>query len=233
LKRAALYWAQIQGYTIAALEVRTPNSNYRADVAAYRPERVRLPSPGLTAVFECKQARPDYLKDGQALQKSIDRLKELNERREKLERQLGLHCPTLRAGDALFQEYQSVDLSTLAHEGYRKLRRELEQVERRIYGKTKFDRMVRWGCANLLYVVAPEGLIRPEELPVSWGLLVSPEKEGDGIAPLELVKKPHLVDVPAERRLDFLQRIAGAGTRKFNQDAGIVFEDVWEARRRG
>jgi hypothetical protein len=35
LKRAALYWAQVQGYGIAGVEVRVPKSRYRADVAGY------------------------------------------------------------------------------------------------------------------------------------------------------------------------------------------------------
>src|SRR4051812_38575044 len=61
LKRLALIWAQENGYPLAAFEVTLPNSRYRADVAAYRPERNG--SLGHTVVFECKQSRPDLRRD--------------------------------------------------------------------------------------------------------------------------------------------------------------------------
>ena len=49
LKRLALIWAQENGYPICALEVSLPKCRYRADVAAYRPEKNG--SLGLTAIF--------------------------------------------------------------------------------------------------------------------------------------------------------------------------------------
>ena len=54
LKRLALLWAQENGYPIAALEVSLPQCRYRADVAAYRPQKNG--ALGHTAVFECKPA---------------------------------------------------------------------------------------------------------------------------------------------------------------------------------
>ncbi len=61
LKRLALLWAQENGYPIAALEVSLPQCRYRADVAAYRPQRNG--TLGHTAVFECKQSAPDLRRD--------------------------------------------------------------------------------------------------------------------------------------------------------------------------
>lgn len=234
LKRAALYWAQVQGYNIAGLEVRVPASNYRADVAAYRPMPGRTTDIGETVVFECKQSRPDFLKDRHELESNLQRLSELNERRCKLERQLGVHYPSLRSGDALFQEYESVDLSALNHVGYQKVLKDLDQVQRRIYGKTKFDRMVRWRCANLFYLVIPEGLMQPEELPPSWGILALKEAGADeeAMPVLETVRKPRWTEIPIERRLELLQRIAVTGTRLSNQMMGLSGEEIWEARYR-
>jgi len=61
LKALALRWAQTHGFAICGLEVRVPKSGYRADVAASgRGATAR------TAVFECKQARADLLKDAHA-----------------------------------------------------------------------------------------------------------------------------------------------------------------------
>ena len=39
LKRLAIIWAQAQGYSACAAEVSLPQCRYRADVAAYRPQR--------------------------------------------------------------------------------------------------------------------------------------------------------------------------------------------------
>ena len=61
LKRLALTWAQANGFVVCAGEVRVPKSGYRADVAACSRGASRR-----TAVFECKQARADLLKDAHA-----------------------------------------------------------------------------------------------------------------------------------------------------------------------
>src|ERR1035441_9718688 len=103
LKKLALQWAQLQGYPICGIEVRLPRSNCGADAVAYRPATERLPLPGngkaphrlvrqpvvgTTAVFECKQARSDFLKDSHTTVETTQRLKALDERRRTLERLL-------------------------------------------------------------------------------------------------------------------------------------------------
>lgn len=237
LKHAALFWAQCQGYSIAGMETRVPNSRFRADVAAYRPERGRAPGIGMTAIFECKQSRPDFLKDRHGLEESLERLRMLNDRRSKLEHQLGIHFPSLRQGDALFQDFESVNFDDLDHQGYRQLMREIGEVESRIYGKTKFDRMIRWKCANLCYLVAPRDLLRPEEVPTDWGILAPPEgcdlMNVEEAAPeLELLRKPRFQESSDSARLELLQRIAASATRLFNKEAGIDGERLFEAKRR-
>ncbi|MEM7012363.1 MAG: hypothetical protein AAF585_12865 [Verrucomicrobiota bacterium] len=224
LKRAALIWAQQNGYTAAGIEIRTPASRFRADVAACKPPKNG--EPGLTAVFECKQSRSDFLKDHHALDENRERLADLTKRREKLERQLGVHHPSLRAGDALFQDYESVDLSSLSHAGYQRLIRELRVVQNRIFGKTKFDRMVRWRCANLFYLVAPDGLVDVAELPEGWGMLAADE---EGV--LQLMRKPRFVEATAERRLELLHRIAVSGAWLRNAQQGIEGEEVFVRRQ--
>lgn len=227
LKRASLLWAQQQGYAAAGLEIRTPASRYRADAAACKPPKNG--EPGLSAVFECKQSRADFLKDHHALEENRKRLAQLTKRREKLERQLGVHHPSLRAGDALFQEFESVDLSSLEHAGYQQLLRELSQIQNRIFGKTKFDRMVRWRCANLFYLVAPAGLVELSELPENWGLLTADLDTEN--SDLKLERKPRFVDAPAERRLELLHRIAVSGCWLRNAAEEIDGESIWEGRR--
>src|SRR6059058_667989 len=93
LKTLALAWAQANGFAIAATEVRVPKSGYRADVAV----AARGAGSGAirTAVFECKQARADLLKDAYAEQATRAKLAELTQRRRTLEELLAVHRPDL------------------------------------------------------------------------------------------------------------------------------------------
>lgn len=265
LKRAGLFWAQVQGYRIAALEVRVPSSPYRADVAGYNPAGVAVDwdhppagepeaagdaadgfSLGKTMIMECKQARPDFLNDSKPLDETMARLKTLYERCEKLERQLGIHFPNLRSGDTLFPDYQGYEFGELNHKGYRKLVKEIRMLKNRVYGKTKFERLVRYQCANLYYLVTAPGIVEEHELPTHWGWLeVRPdtgkeaeaEDAAEGDAPafplLELKRKPTMQQIPGGRALALLHRLGLAGTRQFNREEGIQIGEIWGARRRG
>jgi len=103
LKRLALLWAQENGYPIVALEVSLPQCRYRADVAAYRPQRNGM--LGHTVVFECKQSTPDLRRDDCRGQKTLARLESVYRRRQILEKHLRIHYPTLRTGETLFPEW--------------------------------------------------------------------------------------------------------------------------------
>lgn len=243
LKRQALFWAQKMGYHSCAFEVALPNCRYRADVAAYMPvsrrtwmkddgplqtgRLVSRQSLGSTAVFECKQARADFLKDSRSEKGTAEKLRELFERRVVLERQLKVHYPSLRNGDTLFQDYDSADFTGLDHEGYRKVLGEIAKLQSRLFNNTKFDTLVRYGCGNLFYVVAEDGIFQPHEVPVSWGLLV--RRAGN----LELRQKPVWQNAEEACRLALLHKIASAGTRALNRTQGIEFEDIMQARRLG
>ena len=91
LKRLALLWAQANGYSACAAEVTLPQCRYRADVAAYRPQRNQ---PGVTAIFECKQALPDLRRDNCCGEATRDRLRSINRRREVMEKHLRVHYPS-------------------------------------------------------------------------------------------------------------------------------------------
>ncbi len=225
LKKLAVQWAQLQRYPICGIEVRLPHSNYRADVVAYRPATQRLPFPangkaphrlvrqpvvGRTAVFECKQARSDFLKDSHSIDETTNRLKALDERRWTLERLLGMHQPSLRKGESLFAEYDAIDISNFEHKTYRKVIREISILQARLYGKTKFDKVARYCCANLCYLVVEDGILKCHEVPLYWGLLV---RRGEALL---LKRMPLWQDVPIPTRLELLQRIALTGTRRLN-----------------
>jgi hypothetical protein len=217
LKRLALLWAQANGYSACAMEVSLPQCRYRADVAAYRPQSKQ---PGMTAIFECKQARADLRRDNCCSAATRERLRSISRRREVLEKNLRIHYPTLRTGDSLFPEYDSHDFSAIEHRGYGRVLRELAALQNHLSGGVKFECLVRYRCANLFFLVLSHELFCESEVPLGWGALVESNDS------LVLMRKPVWHDNAAETRLRFLQRIATAGTRQFNRAQGITREEI-------
>jgi hypothetical protein len=205
LKALALRWALAQGHTAAATEVRLPRSGFRVDVAAYT--RAPRGGPARTAVFECKQARADLLKDAHAEAETRRRLDELVARRAKLETLLGEHRPDLRRGETLFPEFAAFDFTGLRHDTYHAVLAEIAACQRHLLGGVKFARMLRYAAADALYLVAEDGIFTEAEIPAGWGLLV---RRGEA---LELVRKPLRLDPPPAARTALLECIAQAATR--------------------
>jgi hypothetical protein len=230
LKRLALIWAQAHGYRAAAAEVSLPNYRFRLDVAAYKAESVREAGPagrmrqrqivGITAVFECKASKPDFLRDARSIEMTSERLKILHARRARIEQELLLHYPSISNGDSLFQEYHSVDFQRPGHERYQRTLRDIQRLNSRLHANTKFDRLVKWGAANLFWVVAGPEVIARHEVPPGWGLLL---RNGEG---LEVAAKPLLHEAPESERLALFHRIAMAASRAVNREHGIEYEDL-------
>ena len=262
LKALALLWAQARGYTCAALEVALPRCNFRADLAAYKPIWSHAPQRiggaswmasgasdagaggedesgsiiGATAVFECKQSRGDLLNDCTLALAASAELQALHERRATLEKLLRVHHPSLANGDSLFSEWTSFSFESLNHRGYQSVLRKIAVAQRKILLNNKFEKLLRYRCANVFYLVVEEGICAEHELPLGWGLLVRRDGRGEssvagGGENLALVRKPLWQDIPEFSRLALLQRIALAGTRMLNARLGITFEDRIEAQR--
>ena len=223
LKRLAFLWAQAHGYSACAMEVRLPRCRFRADVAAYQP----LPKKsGSTAIFECKQALADLRRDNCRSESARKLLDAICHRRQILEKHLRLHHPNLRINDSLFPEFDSHDFIATGHRGYARVLRQLSVLQNRLYDCTKFDKLIDYRCANLFFLVLPQELFCDSEIPVEWGALV--ERNGA----LALMRKPVWQETTPENRIHFLQRIAAAGTRAFNRQLEITFDEVTAARCR-
>lgn len=243
LKRLALVWAQAQGFRVAAAEVSLPNYRFRLDVAGYRSGRVRAviedevrrsrrtvwkEAVGETVVFECKASRVDFQRDAHSLKETKERLKALHERKARVEEELKLFYPSIRNGDALFQEYETLDFERPGYERYQSILAEIGKISSRLYANTKFDKLVKWGAANLFYVVAEPEAVAIHEVPVCWGLLV---RDHDA---LRLIKKPVLHKIEEPERISLLHRISLAATRAVNREHGITFDSidaVWQRAR--
>jgi hypothetical protein len=241
LKRLALIWAQANGYPIAACEVSLPNLRFRLDVGAYRPgsrrevkraARLNTNRPvlaaavGVTAVFECKASRPDLVRDCRSAARLIERMKVLTDRRLTLERLLKIHYPSLRNGDGLWPEYETVAFDQAEHAPYRKVVKELATLSRQLHGQTKMESLMKWQAANLHYLVVEPSVVQEHEIPVGWGMLVRAGQR------LELRVRPEWRDVEEATRLTFLHRLAAAGTKATNREAGVDFLAI-ESERRG
>ncbi len=223
LKRLAFVWAQAQGFSACAMEVSLPKCRYRADLAACRWQRKQI---GSTAVFECKQALCDLRRDNCHSEAASRQLDAICKRRQVLETCLREHYPNLRNSDSLFPEFDSQNFTVIGHCGYARLSRELRALQNRLYDCTKFDKLIRYRCANVFFLVLPEQLFREPEIPVGWGVLV--ESNGE----LMLTRKPVWHETSTDNRIRFLQRIAAAGTRALTRQLEVTFEDVMASRYR-
>jgi hypothetical protein len=217
LKELAFLWAQAHGFSACAMEVSLSKCRYRADVAAYRWQRKQ---PGSTAIFECKRALCDLRRDNCHSEATRRRLEVICQRRQVFEARLRAHYPHLRNGDSLFPEFDSQNFIAIGHRGYARLLRDLRALQNQLYDCTKFEKLARYRCANLFFLVLPEQLFRDSEVPIGWGALV----ESNGT--LTLTRRPIWHDASEEDRIRFLHRIAIAGTRLANRRLPILSADV-------
>jgi hypothetical protein len=191
------------------MEIILPECRYRADVAGYRPHPKQI---GSTAVFECKQALCDLRRDNCHTVSARRRLEAICERRQFLEAHLRTHYPNLHNGDSLFPEFDRENFSAIGHRGYARLIRELRALQNRLYDCTKFEKLIRYRCANFFFIVVPQELFRESEVPVGWGALVESKDA------LTLMRNPGWHDAAVDARIRLLHRIAVAGTRKSNRE---------------
>jgi len=216
LKQLAFIWAQTHGFSACAMEVTLPRCRYRADVAGYRSVPKQI---GSTAVFECKQALCDLRRDNCHSESARERLEAICNRRQVLEARLRTHYPNLHNGDSLFPEFDSENFHAIGHRGYARLMRELGALQNRLYDCTKFEKLIRYRCANLFFIVLAGQIFRESEVPVGWGALVESTDQ------LILVRKPIWYESTVANRLHVLHRIAVAGTRNLNRQRSLDWHE--------
>lgn len=205
LKRLAFDWARANGLPVAGYEVRVPQSGFRADVAAV--SRHPTSESGVVALFECKQARADFLRDETDEGSAKEQCLQLMDRVMQLRRLVAEHRPDLRRGESLFPEFDDYDFRGLRHDTLESLERELELIQTKLIHAVKFARLHRYHAADYLYLVTEPGLITVHEVPAGWGWLVR------GETGLELKMKPIRHVTTAVRRLAWLETLAIAGCR--------------------
>ena len=185
------------------MEVRAPRSRFRVDVAAVRLDRRQ--GEATVAVFECKQSRGDLDRDNHRQNELTAKLKNLQERRDKLECLLAVHYPSLRTSDSLFPEWATFDFLAIDHAAYRQTIQKIACIQRQVFDNTKFDLMSRYKLGNLHYLVTTPGLLNEHEIPLGWGLLEMDEKE-------VIIERNVPTRFSGIEMLPWLERIAKAAT---------------------
>jgi hypothetical protein len=227
LKQHALAWARAQGFVMAGVEVSVPRlGRSRLDAAAARPVAATRGAPALppiTAVFECKQSRADFLRDARCEVTLGQRLARLRELKALYEESMRSFFPSLRTGEALFPEFDGYRFDEAGFEPYEKIVREMRTLNRQLHAETKFGKLIRWNAANLCYLVIEPGVAEPHEVPVGWGVLLRCGEE------VEIVQPATWREVPEANRWELLQRIALANTRGIYRQLGLA--TAWEKTR--
>ena len=193
---------------------------------AAAPDRPRVRTP-CTLIIECKRSRADFFRDGEDVEGLLLERERLRERRREIEQTVVKRAePHLRrSGTALFEELEEWDFGASQHPALRRVRREIRTLETRLYGHTKFSRLVKYRLADHLLVLAPSGLLRPSDLPEGWGLLECPRQHLRRGAfpepidiledlPLRLTIPPPRHATPPVRRQRLLRNLAVRLTRE-------------------
>src|SRR5258708_34709009 len=162
-------------------------------------------------MFEWKQGGGELRRENCYSEAARRRLEAICNRRQLLEARLRTHYPNLHNGDSLFPEFDCENFRAIGHRGYARLVRELRALQNRLYDCTKFEKLIRYRCANLFFIVVPEPLLRESEVPVGWGTLIESNHA------LALVRRPIWQEATADNRIRLLQRIAIAGTHGLNR----------------
>jgi hypothetical protein len=151
---------------------------------------------------------------------TVARLKTLHERKSRAENELRLYYPSIRNGDSLFPEYDTLDFTRPGYERYERVVAEISRLSARLQGNTKFDRLAEWGVANLRYIVAEPAAVHGHDSPPGWGLLI---RDGGS---LQTAIRPIWRDVGETHRFALFQRIAVAATRAVNAAHAVTYEDI-------
>ena len=219
LKQLAITWLFERGCRAVAHEVTSAIPRWRVDAAGWRHTTL---APEVI-VIECKQSRSDFFRDDSSLDELLKERLRLTARRTHIEEQrVKVYEPHLRAKDpGLFEEHFSWDFTRSRLADYRRVLVGLRHVDHALHRETKFCLFTRYRLADRLYLMSPQGMIRPRELPEGWGLLEIPRRlarramrDGtpDPVHIRETVVAPPLVS-RSDRRERFLRNIAIAASR--------------------
>ena len=148
--------------------------------------------------------------------KLLESLHELRAERERLEAEIRINEPELASQDDLFSELRSWDYASSTNAAYHKLRRKMTKVQDALHQGSRLCRIHGTGVADHCYLAVPAGLVQPDEIALSWGLVyLGPERK------FELVKEPEQLEAQPQGRQLLAQNIAIAARSAVRFAAGV------------
>jgi len=222
LQNRLLAWAHAAGFTAVALDVGTMLRDVTFDCAAY----VVAPDPdgdpiGNTFAFTCLASRDEFLQlAGNPRTADVNRLKAMHDELNHLAGGLAASPPvTAGSGDDLFAMASDAHSRAASEQTIGRLREKMLAMREKWFGKSIVSRMTTANCANQMILVCPPGVCAPYEIPEGWGMLIPRQAmesevaaESDPASWFAQTVNGRRFEVPANRRLDLLQRIARAQT---------------------
>lgn len=208
-RRAVIAWLLNRNPAGIATAVPTRQVKFKADVAAFWLQSQKGKSvPSETAIVEFRHTREECWPDCANCNELLEQLIAERAKRTELETEIRRTEPELRDCDTLFEEFQSWNYNLSSSKQYHKCRKKVESIEHALYKGSKFEQLRRAHVADYHYLAVPEGLVRPEEIALDWGLLYV----SDSLA-VKTVKEATKRDCTQVNRTHLVMNIAASGLK--------------------
>ena len=230
LRRAIVRWLLPEEPSGMGLMVPTRISRYQADVAAFWSKSVmrqgrKVLCPVKTVIIEVRHDRERCWPDCATKNELLPMLRVEKARRDQLETIIRRNEPELRLDDNLFLEYESWNYVHSHNKEYHQCINRINDIERSLYGGTRFDKIRQAQLADYLYLAVPTGSVHPHEVADGWGLLyVSKDFK------VELIKDPEDGCCPMENKLHLVQNISTSSLKNLLFINGISVDKKGESR---
>lgn len=227
-RQAVICWLLKKKPTGMALSVPTRISRFRAGIGAFwaKPNRKRVLHPTKTMALEIRFKRDECWPDITNKDDLLGELKQLEQKKDTIEKIIRLKEPRLRASDNLFDDIEDWNYENSRNPEYHRCLKKLEKTRRALYAGSLFEQIRSAGVVDYLYLAVPHGLVEPEELANGWGLLYINQD-----LTVSEVKKAKSEETTAEGKLHFIQNIAAASMRNVLFSLGINLSPSGEITR--
>lgn len=173
LQQAAFAFLYSLHPTGIAADVHTRKSKYKVAAAGFwRNEKSRKGTDIVKTALVVMCDDADYcFSDCAGREMRMDKIRQLQERKDFLEAEIRCTEPHLAAADDLFSEFRTWDYNSTGNPEYCKLCRELAREIQALAQGSKLEYIRRAGNADLCYLAIPGGLIDPGMIPAEWGVV--------------------------------------------------------------
>ena len=140
--------------------------------------------------------------------------------RARMEQEIIANEPDLKAGDDLFEEFQTYDFSRSTNAEYHKLLHRIEKLHHAVYKGSRVESIRQARAADYLYIAVPAGELSREEVAEGWGLLyVYPDRS------VEVVKLAELQDCDEEGRRRLALNVAASSFKNVLFANGVQLDE--------